>query len=449
MWKFVALKLLLLSAKLFNKVWNRLFGYSFFSGSRQDRANASNYNSCVHRCRIRFRAKLGELGPAFMDNFLLTHESYDPLDVLFRDNVTLLTVTGCHALFVQGPEGFNFFGSKESPFSFITHFEFAEQLLIVPLEQFLEFSRRDVPKPSANVVFISMTGRCGSTLLTQMFEELPYTLTLSEPDFLTVMNPFEGHPHSSEALVQHVEQALKGAIHFMCKDLKANRVDNIVIKLRPVTVAITHKITKVCPEVRHVFLYRSPIGTVASYVTMVQSFPRILYEKLFWPRGFSKMYLCLIPEGSDKQSMLTDMHQKSLTHYDHVRCWTELVLAHILPCKEYRAKGLVNIYPVTYENLIHEPQETMSKLITHCHIDPFQARLCARALEQDSQRGTSISQTTLAKSRKVDFTPIELEIMEGIMAAFDFPKLAQWNNILINQAVLTHGTKKVGLHHQL
>ncbi|TRY63314.1 hypothetical protein TCAL_14338 [Tigriopus californicus] len=429
MWKFVLLKLLLLSAKLLNRLLNRLFDYSLFSGSRLERENASDYKSCVHRCRIRFRAKLGELGPAFMDNFLLTHESYDHPDVLFRDNVTLLTVTGYHALFVQGPEGFNFFGSKESPFSFITHFEFAQHLLIVSFEQFLEISRRDVPKPSANLVFISMTGRCGSTLLTQMFEELPYTLTLSEPDFLTTMIPFQGHPHSSEALVQNMDQALKGAIHLMCKDLKSRRVDNIVIKLRPVTVAITHQITQVCPQVRHVFLYRSPIRTVASYVTMVQSFSPLLYQKLFWPRGFSKMYFCLVPEGSDKQNMLADMHQKSLTHYDHVRCWTELVLAHILPCKEYRAKGWVDIYPITYENLTQEPHETMEKLLTHCHIDPIQASHCARALEKDSQRGTSISQSTLAKSRKVHFSPAELEMMEGLMAAFDFPELEHWEDI--------------------
>lgn len=53
----------------------------------------------------------------------------------------------------------------------------------MPIESFLTLADQ-VGDPVGKLVILSNTGRCGSTLLTQVFEDLPHTVTLSEPEVL-------------------------------------------------------------------------------------------------------------------------------------------------------------------------------------------------------------------------------------------------------------------------
>ena len=45
--------------------------------------------------------------------------------------------------------------------------------------------------PKGQLLFITNTARCGSTLLTQVFEESEHSIALSEPDAMNAISQFE------------------------------------------------------------------------------------------------------------------------------------------------------------------------------------------------------------------------------------------------------------------
>lgn len=69
------------------------------------------------------------------------------------------------------------------PFMYINQFNLCSELIRMPLESFLRLAD-EVGDPKAKLVILSNTGRCGSTLLTQLFEDLPQTVAISEPEVL-------------------------------------------------------------------------------------------------------------------------------------------------------------------------------------------------------------------------------------------------------------------------
>jgi hypothetical protein len=62
-------------------------------------------------------------------------------------------------------------------------FNHCEKLVRIPLEAFIRLAE-EVGDPPGKLVLLSNSGRCGSTLLTQLFEGMPNTLAISEPEVL-------------------------------------------------------------------------------------------------------------------------------------------------------------------------------------------------------------------------------------------------------------------------
>lgn len=98
--------------------------------------------------------------------------------------MTLLNLDKKFATFavVNGPNK-DVLKHTTGPFMYINQFKHASELIRMPIESFLKLADQ-VGDPKAKLVILSNTGRCGSTLLTQLFEELPHTVAISEPEVL-------------------------------------------------------------------------------------------------------------------------------------------------------------------------------------------------------------------------------------------------------------------------
>lgn len=415
--------------KYLNAVLKVVFGYSIFSGKVDDaKSSRINYAYSVHRCNILAKGKMIETEPASRHHFLLTHDSYEHPDVLKADNVALLSVTETHAIFVQGPPGFNFYGSEQSPFTFIVHFKYAQQVLTIRLDHFLKFAQELGPPKDKNIIFICTTGRCGSTLLTQMMDQIPNTLSMSEPDFITLLE--NGENPKAKSLVRSRSDSdalLQALIYVQCKALNQTKVDNYVIKLRPSIVAIAHRIARVCPEIKHIFAYRSPEKTVASFINSVNLFPtwvyRLVFKKYVW-----KVYASIKPDEPDLDQFFIEMIQNSMQNYDHVRCWTEIVLSFYLFCKTYKDKGIVDFLPVAYEELLVEPEMQINKILKHCSIQTSNLKNLLLPLQNDSQAGSLLSRNNMRRVKAPDFTDAQIATIEITLAHFGFPKLSEFRH---------------------
>ena len=93
--RYFLLQIILFLLKQINVVLKLTFGYSLFSGRVQDKELAGQqFESCAHRVKILARAKLIELGPSVLSNFLVIHSGYDDprISILANDDVILINL---------------------------------------------------------------------------------------------------------------------------------------------------------------------------------------------------------------------------------------------------------------------------------------------------------------------------------------------------------------------
>ena len=131
------------------------------------------------------------------------------MDIIFEPNITLMSLDDNHAIFAQCHPDTDPHSHDVGPFFYINQYNHCTKILTVPLADFVNAMQRnncDVNTvnsisnldSSMNVILLSNTGRCGSTLLTQLFESLPATVAISEPEclmpFAVDVHAFSGHP---------------------------------------------------------------------------------------------------------------------------------------------------------------------------------------------------------------------------------------------------------------
>ena len=123
-----------------------------------------------------------QFSPSNPESFFFRHVRYTHPEAVLAPNVTLLNVDAKYAVFavVQGPNK-DVLKHTTGPFMYINQFNLCSELIRMPIESFLKLSDQ-IGDPKAKLVILSNTGRCGSTLLTQLFEDLPHTVAISEPE---------------------------------------------------------------------------------------------------------------------------------------------------------------------------------------------------------------------------------------------------------------------------
>lgn len=433
---YILLQVLLVFLKGFNFVLKGICGYSLYSGFVKDKtASKTEYDKCVHRCRIRFRAKPVENLVACRNNFLLSHISYESPSALLPDNVSLMGFTPTSALFAVVPENFDVYDSDHGAFFFMVQFSQAIEVLSIPLHHFIRFAD-DLGDPKGNVVLLSNTGRCGSTLLTRMMEGVPNTIALSEPDFITnvdlrlfsVRSRFRvTQANYPEFIQNNPDKLLEAGIRVQCKPIKFRQVDHMILKTRNVSASLAANVARVCPYVRHIFMYRAPRKNFTSYMSMVGAFPSIL-NNLFMPDVVEVMMNVASPIHTNFDDVIELLIKDVRRDYNHLRCWAEVWCMLILCYLEYTNKGLVNFFPIDYDELIRAPEKNLRALLGHCHMPTENLEKCLRALSRDSQKGCNLSQDNL-RSRKRDFTDKQEIMLNEVMRKFNFPDIDSWIDV--------------------
>ena len=102
-------------------------------------------------------------------------------EAVLRPNVSLYSFTDTEALFVETAEDINIYSSKVHPFFFVAQFLHAKNVIKMSITDFVSLAER-IGDPKIPVIWIPNTGRCGGTMLCQVFETVPGTLAMHEPD---------------------------------------------------------------------------------------------------------------------------------------------------------------------------------------------------------------------------------------------------------------------------
>ena len=167
----------------------------------------------------------------------------------------------------------------------MAQFRYARNVVKMSVTDFVSLAER-IGDPTVPVIWTSKTGRCGGTLLCRVFEYVPGTLVIQQPD------PPLHLCHLQEKctyIESQYEAMLKSTIRVLSKQHPGIKM--ICIKPRARSTAIMKDLTRLLPNLKHIFMYRNPLGTILSKLRMMycEPFPAVLCSFALYSEWLSKI----------------------------------------------------------------------------------------------------------------------------------------------------------------
>jgi len=150
---------------------------------------------------------------AALRNFRLREIGQLPVEkILENPNITLygLDFENSQAVFVETPADVNL---SQAPFYFNTQFEKAKRVLTIPFETMIQLAK-SVAVDDDRLILIYSVGRCGSTLASQIFAQIPGVTNISEPYVLSQLVIARNTKAANE---DDLVALLEAAICLLCK----------------------------------------------------------------------------------------------------------------------------------------------------------------------------------------------------------------------------------------
>ena len=255
----------------------------------------------------------------------------------------------------------------------------AIRLHSVPMPVVLAMAR-DLPATLEQLILIHSTGRCGSTLLTQLLQTQGDMVTVSEPDLYTQLI----HLPQQDAL--ELAPVIRAATLFLRASLARNGY--MALKMRGVVTYRAAMLAEALPGARSLFMYRHAADVVNSFITTMVPPWQFRLERALGIERLPTRWL--MPSQST------------------------LRLAPLLADRSYQATGLVGFFTMAwlskmdaalafqkqgglaatlrYEALRRDPGGALERLATALGLaGDLQPAALEKALGKDAQQGSSMA----------------------------------------------------------
>ena len=351
------------------------------------------------------------------DDFLVVHESFSHPNIVLQDNIYFYCLTESEACFVDCGETDIF---KSFTFTWIGLNETAVRLITMPLSSFHAIAK-DIPIPNIPVLLVSNTGRCGSTLLTNLFKDIPNTLSLSEPPVFTDITEMS---RNGKLPLNELKRLSQSSYALTFKHANARKSELIFIKAPDIDLFICDILFETIPSMKQVFLYRQPLPTIRSFeklqVLQAWEVPPIL-DSVKFNIGIGQHRL------TEGLPTLSDEFIKSLSNFG---IWSLKIVYSIAAYKQLVKQG----YPlkaIKYEDILKDPKTLFSSLLAHAGLPLAKLPDIKKVMSIDSQNGTewttmkvndNVFEGKLAKMTEEFTTQVDM-----ICDKFDVPRF--WNSV--------------------
>jgi hypothetical protein len=332
-----------------------------------------------HSLTIEKRERRGAGFLASLEDFTVSvGDAVNPDSVRTNPNISLYCLDDAskHAIFVELPQEIDL---AKVPFVYQTQYEQAQRLIALSYDSFIQLARE---LPSAeNLIMIYMTGRCGSTLLSHVLNELDTVLSLSEPDVATQFVHLRSAYSGRKA---ELCELLDCTVRVLFKPTEVKIPSTIALKLRSEGTQILDLFQATFRQVKNLFLYRDAIGWVTSFYrvfTRGGSPSLIPLDELRW--AFDVLYAY---DGTH----LIDLLEPGTTEISMVQFLTLWWLATM---EWYLAKHTQG-YPVLaarYIDLNTRREEVLTALFTYCGLPTAKVKETLGVFARDSQAGTFLA----------------------------------------------------------
>ncbi|ELU15095.1 hypothetical protein CAPTEDRAFT_213494 [Capitella teleta] len=349
--------------------------------------------------------------PPSLKDFIYVHDEYiDPEYVIQNDNVLLFYLDHDQhvAVFGEGKPGQLLWHSDADSFIPNSLFKNSKRLIVMPMDEFHKVCAR-LPDPNKPLVIMGNTARCGSTLLTQVFECTNKVISYSEPlplKELAVM-------YRTKGLCQEVNQLTRSLMRIYARPLKCIP-DPEGYLIKPVAPALVcaEPIKKLYPNTTIFYLYRNLENVTKSIYKLSYIIPstRICYI-LF------RISENLVESMYAKNGFPTKGVKRTIDNDYCCGIFMAAVSANIY--KKMRADGN-NVHALLYDDLIKNKEGGVIAIFKASGLPESLVEEAMTAFTRDSQRNCIVSKEALAKIKPLDYTDEDKLKAKQLLVELDY-----------------------------
>ncbi len=322
------------------------------------------------------RVKANPLGLANIADFELRALGETDTAAIAEDHtITLycLDVESRRAVYVQTPPELDL---CIVPFYYMAQYEHATRVLTTSFEEMIALTR-EMHVDGSKLIFIHSVGRSGSTLAGQIFAQLDSVATRSEPDALndlvTYQHCFPGETAELRALVE-------ATVRLLCKvDAQAAWV----IKGRSFAIELAGIFYDLFPESKSIFLYRDASSWLHSGL---RAFDDGIERSPAEMEGLTAQYRAWFTPLAPLVAAVP-----AEEHLGIVDLMTLMWLSVMDRYVRLYEMG-VEMMAIRFTSWKERPRETAVAMLDYSGLLPSELDAVYRALTQDSQAGTVLSQ---------------------------------------------------------
>lgn len=315
-------------------------------------------------------------------------------DILSNPHITLyaLDFENGQAVFVETlPEA----NLSQAPFYYLAQYENALCVITVSFETMVQLAQ-SVKVGDSKLIFIHSMGRCGSTLASQIFAQVPGVINMSEPDVLTQLVPARFTQPDKQT---EIKMLLDASIRLLCKTPAQTAW---VIKGRSWIIELGDWLHELYLQAKNLYLYREAESWIKSnlsaFADETRTSPEQLHQYEDEVRGWMQLFVPLIARYDPKQH-LSGTGFGSLMWLANIERYTEL----------HQAR--VEMLAIPYPSWKLDPLRTALSMLEYCGCRPDDLTAVEETLAKDSQAGSAVSQDAVkGKTTGAQwFDPAELD----------------------------------------
>ena len=383
------------------------------------RNQMSDIRTRVRIGRILWKQKLSLFHMASPRDFICLHLYSCEVDYVLRPNVSLYCVTKDEAVFVETDPNTNVYKSEENPFLFAAQFLKGVNAIRMPITTFHSLARR-LGDSSIPVMWLSNTGRCGSTLLCQVFGSVPNTLVMAEPDAIWNIHYLK---QSGDVEENDFRNILRSTVRVLCKPQVG--IQRVFIKPRSPCSSLMVDISEMFPEIEQWFLYRNFQETLLSWKAALQAPPYLNVLRMcadtetLFPVSFCARYML-------RHHFICSLKQTKDVPLDtnFVGLFTHMLANQILVARDAVSRDQ-NIRPIKYEHIIASPMEKCKELFKIAEIDFKHLVIAMAAFKVDSQKGSALSHDKIGLKSYRQVAEPDRITADALLISYKLPRLGE------------------------
>ena len=309
-------------------------------------------------------------------------ENIEPKTIIENPNISLycLDPQNQKAIFVETPSDLDL---SDASFFHQAQYEHAQRLIAVPFQDLYQLAVV-LEEPIKKLVMIYSVGRCGSTLLSKVFNQVDRVVSLSEPDVFSQIVAIRNPDGSND---QEIAQLLKICIYLLGKLNLERKSSCLVIKLRSFGIELGDLIYQAFPDAKTLFLYRNLEDVVKSsipaFVFLSTMLPTIAQNIDFYSR-----FIPLIKNYTNSIDF---------TDPSAIDLYTTLWLSVMQSYMQFHQQGILTC-AIRYEDLVANSQQMVTSIFKYCDLPISEVAKACQAFEKDAHSSSNLSRENLNKN---------------------------------------------------